>query len=142
VIYSTHPRSAKFIEQRGFKFHANVRSLKPFAFSDYNNLQLNAFCVVSDSGTLPEEASYFKTIPAVCVRTSTERPEALDKGNFIIGSITTEQVLQAVEMAVEMLRCGDLGTPTPDYTDENVSTKVVKIIQSYTGIVNRVVWRK
>ena len=101
VIYSTHPRSAKFIKQRGFIFHPNVRSLKPFGFSDYNCLQLNAFCVVSDSGTIPEEASYFK-FPAVCVRTSTERPEAMDKGNFIIGSISTEQVLQAVCMAVAM----------------------------------------
>jgi UDP-N-acetylglucosamine 2-epimerase len=141
VIYSTHPRSAKFIEQRGFKFHPNVRSLKPFGFSDYNHLQLNAFCVVSDSGTLPEEASYFK-FPAVCIRTSTERPEALDKGNFIIGSITTEQVLQAVDMAVTMGKNGDFGVDVPDYVDENVSTKVVKIIQSYTGIVNRMVWRK
>jgi UDP-N-acetylglucosamine 2-epimerase len=141
VIYSTHPRSAKFIEQRGFKFHPNVRSLKPFGFSDYNHLQLNAFCVVSDSGTLPEEASYFK-FPAVCMRTSTERPEALDKGNFIIGSITAEQVLQAVDMAVTMGENGDLGVAVPDYVDENVSTKVVKIIQSYTGIVNRMVWRK
>jgi UDP-N-acetylglucosamine 2-epimerase len=141
VIYSTHPRSAKFIEQRGFKFHPNVRSLKPFGFSDYNHLQLNAFCVVSDSGTLPEEASYFK-FPAVCIRTSTERPEALDKGNFIIGSITAEQVLQAVDMAVTMGENGDLGVAVPDYVDENVSTKVVKIIQSYTGIVNRMVWRK
>jgi UDP-N-acetylglucosamine 2-epimerase len=141
VIYSTHPRSAKFIEQRGFKFHPNVRSLKPFGFSDYNQLQLNAFCVVSDSGTLPEEASYFK-FPAVCIRTSTERPEALDKGNFIIGSITAEQVLQAVDMAVTMGENGDLGVAVPDYVDENVSTKVVKIIQSYTGIVNRMVWRK
>lgn len=141
VIYSTHPRSAKFIEQRGFKFHLNVRSLKPFGFSDYNNLQLNAFCVVSDSGTLPEEASYFK-FPAVSVRTSTERPEALDKGNFIIGSITTEQVLQAVDMAVVMKGNNDLGIDVPNYVDENVSVKVVKIIQSYTGIVNRMVWRK
>ena len=141
VIYSTHPRSAKFIEQRGFKFHPNVRSLKPFGFSDYNNLQLNAFCVVSDSGTIPEEASYFK-FPAVSVRTSTERPESMDKGNFIIGSITTEQVLQAVDLAVVMSENGDLGVTTPDYADENVSVKVVKIIQSYTGIVNRVVWRK
>jgi UDP-N-acetylglucosamine 2-epimerase len=141
LIYSTHPRSAKFIEQRGFKFHPNVRSLKPFGFSDYNHLQLNAFCVVSDSGTLPEEASYFK-FPAVCIRTSTERPEAIDKGNFIIGSITTEQVLQAVDMAVTMGENGDLGVAVPDYMDENVSTKVVKIIQSYTGIVNRMVWRK
>jgi UDP-N-acetylglucosamine 2-epimerase (non-hydrolysing) len=141
VIYSTHPRSAKFIEQRGFKFHPNVRSLKPFGFSDYNHLQLNAFCVVSDSGTLPEEASYFK-FPAVCIRTSTERPEALDKGNFIIGSITTEQVLQAIGLAVAMGQNVDLGVDVPDYLDENVSTKVVKIIQSYTGIVNRMVWRK
>ena len=142
VIYSTHPRSAKMIEKRGFKFHSNVRSLKPFGFSDYNHLQLNSFCVVSDSGTLPEESSYFKSFPAVCVRTSTERPEALDKGNFIIGSITTEQVLQAVDMAVSMVQNGDMGVDVPDYVDENVSTKVVKIIQSYTGIVNTMVWRK
>lgn len=141
VIYSTHPRSANFIEKRGFKFHSHVRSLKPFGFSDYNHLQINAFCVVSDSGTLPEEASYFK-FPAVCIRTSTERPEAIDKGNFIIGSITTEQVLQAVELAVAMKENGDLGVDVPDYMDENVSTKVIKIIQSYTGIVNRMVWRK
>jgi len=141
IIYSTHPRSAKFIEQRDFVFHPLVRNLKPFGFSDYNCLQLNAFCIVSDSGTLPEEASYFK-FPAVCIRTSTERPEALDKGNFILGGITTEQVLQAVQMAVEMKGNGDLGVPTPDYADENVSVKVVKIIQSYTGIVNKMVWRK
>jgi UDP-N-acetylglucosamine 2-epimerase len=141
VIYSTHPRSANFIEKRGFKFHLHVRNLKPFGFSDYNHLQLNAFCVVSDSGTLPEEASYFK-FPAVCIRTSTERPEAIDKGNFIIGSITEEQVLQAVELAVAMYKNGDLGVAVPDYVDENVSTKVVKIIQSYTGIVNKMVWRK
>jgi len=141
VIYSTHPRSAKFIEQRQFKFHPNVRSLQPFGFSDYNNLQVNAFCVVSDSGTIPEESSYFK-FPAVSVRTSTERPEAMDKGNFIIGSISTEQVLQAVDLAVAMYGNGDLGLTTPDYADENVSTKVVKIIQSYTGIINRTVWRK
>jgi UDP-N-acetylglucosamine 2-epimerase len=141
VIYSTHPRSAKFIEKRGFEFHPNVRSLKPFNFSDYNNLQINAFCVVSDSGTIPEEASYFK-FPAVSIRTSTERPEAMDKGNFIIGGITTEQVLQAVDLAVNMYKNGDIGVTVPDYTDENVSTKVVKIIQSYTGIVNRMVWRK
>jgi UDP-N-acetylglucosamine 2-epimerase (non-hydrolysing) len=141
VIYSTHPRSKKFIEQRGFKFHSNVRSLQPFGFSDYNNLQLNAFCVVSDSGTLSEEASYFK-FPAVSVRTSTERPEALDKGNFIIGSITTEQVLQAVDTAVMMNYNGDLGSTVQDYADENVSVKVVKLIQSYTGITNKMVWRK
>lgn len=141
VIYSTHPRSAKFIEQRQFKFHPNVKSLKPFGFSDYNNLQLNAFCVVSDSGTIPEEASYFK-FPAVCIRTSTERPEAIDKGNFIIGSITTDQVIQAVEMAAAMSENGDLGAAVPDYVDTNVSTKVVKIIQSYTSVINRIVWRK
>jgi UDP-N-acetylglucosamine 2-epimerase len=141
IIYSTHPRSKTFIDQRGFKFHPGVSSLKPFGFSDYNNLQLNSFCVVSDSGTIPEEASYFK-FPAVSVRTSTERPEALDKGNFVIGGITTEQVLQAVDMAVAMNISGDLGIDVPNYVDENVSIKVIKIIQSYTGIVNRMVWRK
>lgn len=141
VIYSTHPRSKKFIEQRGFKFHPNVRSLQPFGFSDYNHLQQNAFCVVSDSGTIAEEASYFK-FPAVSVRTSTERPEALEKGNFIIGSITTEQVLQSVDMAIKMNGQGHLGADVPNYIDENVSTKVVKLIQSYTGIVNKMVWRK
>lgn len=142
VIYSTHPRSAKFIEQRNFVFDPLVRSLKPFGFSDYNHLQLNAFCVVSDSGTLPEEASYFNSFPAVCIRTSTERPEAIDKGNFILGGIGTEHVLQAVDTAVAMFENGDLGLPVPNYVDENVSTKVVKIIQSYTGIVNKMVWRK
>ncbi len=142
VIYSTHPRSKKFIEQRNFKFHPNVRSMKPFGFSDYNHLQMNAYCVVSDSGTLPEEASYFRSFPAVCIRTSTERPEAMDKGNFIIGSITEDSVLQAVETAVQMQANGDLGTLVPGYIDENVSTKVVKIIQSYTSVVNRMVWRK
>jgi UDP-N-acetyl-L-fucosamine synthase len=141
VIYSTHPRSKKFIEKRGFKFHPNVRSLQPFGFLDYNHLQRNAYCVVSDSGTLAEEASYFK-FPAISVRTSTERPEVFDKGNLIIGSITTEQVLQAVEMAVGMNFENDLGAEVPDYTDINVSSKVVKIIQSYTGIINRTVWRK
>lgn len=140
VIYSTHPRSKKFIEQRNFKFHPNVRSMKPFGFSDYNHLQMNAYCVVSDSGTLPEESSYFRSFPAVCIRTSTERPEAIDKGNFIIGSITEESVLQAVETAVKMQENNDLGTPVPNYMDENVSTKVVKIIQSYTDVVNRTVW--
>ena len=146
VIYSTHPRSRKKIEERGFKFHPLVRSLQPFGFSDYNHLQMNAFCVVSDSGTLPEEAAYFNSkgfpFPAVCIRTSTERPEAIDKGNFILGSITSGQVLQAVDMAVAMNAAGDFGVPVPDYTDENVSTKVVKIIQGYTGIVNKMVWRK
>lgn len=146
IIYSTHPRSRKFIEQRGFQFHPLVRSLQPFGFSDYNHLQMKAFCVVSDSGTLPEEASYFSSqghpFPAVCIRTSTERPEAIDKGNFILGSITAQQVLQAVDMAVKMNQEGDLGVDVPNYVDENVSTKVVKIIQSYTGIVNKMVWRK
>ncbi|CAH1057991.1 non-hydrolyzing UDP-N-acetylglucosamine 2-epimerase [Paenibacillus pseudetheri] len=141
VIYSTHPRSKKFIEQRGFRFHPNVRTLQPFGFADYNHLQQNSFCVVSDSGTVAEEASYFK-FPAVSVRTSTERPEALDKGNMVIGSITTEQVLQAVDMAVEMNAQGNLGEGVPNYLDENVSTKVIKLIQSYTGIVNKMVWRK
>lgn len=146
VIFSTHPRSRKFIEQRAFKFHPLVRTLEPFGFSDYNHLQINAYCVVSDSGTLPEESSYFNaqgiSFPAVCIRTSTERPEALDKGNFIIGSITTEQVLQAVEMAVEMQKNSDYGVTVPNYTDENVSVKIVKLIQSYTGVVNHMVWRK
>ncbi|MCL2750853.1 MAG: UDP-N-acetyl glucosamine 2-epimerase, partial [Coriobacteriia bacterium] len=146
VIYSTHPRSKKFIEARGFKFHPNVRSLEPFGFLDYNNLQMNAFCVVSDSGTLPEESAYFNSIgspiPAVCVRTSTERPEALDAGTFVLGSITEEQVLRAVEMAVAMCENGDYAADVRDYRDKNVSTKVVRIIQSYTGIVDRVVWRK
>ncbi len=146
VLYSCHPRSQKFIEQRGFEFDKRVIRHKPLGFHDYNNLQMNAFAVVSDSGTLPEESSFFLSvgnpIPAVCIRTSTERPEALDKGNFILAGITTEQVLQAVDTAVEMNKNGDLGIPVPNYTDENVSVKVVKLIQSYTGIVNRMVWRK
>lgn len=146
VVYSTHPRSRKRIGERGFVFHPLVRSLQPFGFSDYNHLQINAFCVVSDSGTLPEEASYFNAkgmpFPAVCIRTSTERPEAIDKGNFILGGITWEQVLQAVDMAVKMNQEEDFGTEVPNYADENVSTKIVKIIQSYTGIVNKMVWRK
>ncbi len=146
ILYSCHPRSKKFIEKRGFKFHPNVIQNDPLGFHDYNHLQMNAFAVVSDSGTLPEESSYFlsigKPIAAVCIRTSTERPEALDKGNFVLAGITTEQVLQAVDLAVTMNKNGDLGIPVPDYLDENVSTKVVKIIQSYTGIVDRMVWRK
>ena len=142
IIYSTHPRSANIINKRGFKFHPLVKNLKPFGFSDYNHLQLNSFCVVSDSGTLPEESAYFRSFPAVCIRTSTERPEALDKGVFILGSITTEQVLSAVDTAVEKQKNGDTALPVPNYTDENVSTKVVKLIQSYTGIVNKMVWRK
>lgn len=141
IIYSTHPRSKKIIEKRNFKFHSLVRTLKPFGFYDYNCLQKNAFCVVSDSGTIPEEASYFK-FPAVSVRTSTERPEALDKGVFTIGSITTEQVLQAVDIAVGMNQNNDLGLTVPDYADTNVSVKVVKLIQSYTGIVDKMIWKK
>ena len=128
IIYSTHPRSKKFIEARNFKFHLLVQTMKPFGFSDYNNLQMNAFCVVSDSGTLPEESAYFNAkgvpFPAVCVRTSTERPEALDKGNFIIGSITTKQVLQAVDIAVELQKNSDFGVPVPNYVDENVSVRL------------------
>ena len=146
ILYSCHPRSEKFIKERGFEFDKRVIQHKPLGFHDYNNLQMNAFAVVSDSGTLPEESSYFLSIgnpiPAVCIRTSTERPEALDKGNFILAGITTEQVLQAVDVAVEMNENGDLGIPVPNYTDENVSTKVVKLIQSYTGVVNKMVWRK
>ena len=146
ILYSCHPRSKKFIEQRGFEFDKRVIRHEPLGFHDYNNLQMNAFCVVSDSGTLPEESSFFlsvgKSVPAVCIRTSTERPEALDKGDFVLAGITTEQVLQAVDVAVEMNQNGDLGLPVPNYVDENVSTKVVKLIQSYTGIVNKMVWRK
>ncbi len=146
ILYSCHPRSKKFIEARGFKFDKRVIQHEPLGFHDYNHLQMNAFCVVSDSGTLPEESSFFLSvgnpIPAVCIRTSTERPEALDKGNFILAGIEGEQVLQAVDVAVEMNKNGDLGIPVPNYTDENVSTKVVKIIQSYTGVVNKMVWRK
>ena len=146
ILYSCHPRSKKFIEQRDFKFDERVIQHEPLGFHDYNNLQMNAFAVVSDSGTLPEESSFFLSIgnpiPAVCIRTSTERPEALDKGNFILAGITTDQVLQAVDVAVEMNNNGDLGIPVPNYVDENVSTKVVKLIQSYTGVVNKMVWRK
>ncbi|WP_075721653.1 non-hydrolyzing UDP-N-acetylglucosamine 2-epimerase [Roseburia sp. 499] len=141
IVYSMHPRSRKIIEKRGFKFHEVVRPLQPFGFYDYNCLQRNAFCVVSDSGTVPEEAAYFK-FPAVSIRTSTERPEAMDKGVFTIGSITGESVLQAVELATAMYAQGDLPVDVPDYVEENVSVKVVKIIQSYTEIVNRMVWRK
>ena len=146
ILYSCHPRSRKFIEQRKFAFDKRVIQHQPLGFHDYNNLQMNAFAVVSDSGTLPEESSYFlsigKPFPAVCIRTSTERPEALDKGNFILAVITTEQVLQAGDLAVEMIKNGDWGTAVPDYADENVSSKVVKIIQSYTSVVNKMVWRK
>jgi len=141
ILYSCHPRSKKYIEQRGFKFDRRVIQHQPLGFFDYNKLQQNAFCVVSDSGTVPEESAFFH-FPAVSVRTSTERPEAMDKGVFTIGSITSEQVLQAVDMAVEMHRNGDDACDVPAYTDNNVSTKVVKLIQSYTGIVNRMIWRK
>lgn len=146
VVYSTHPRSRKFIERRAFRFHPGVRSLKPFAFSDYNHLQLHAFCVVSDSGTLPEESAFFagqKTpFPAVCVRTSTERPEALEKGHFILAGITTQEVLRAVDIAVEARERGDVGAPVADYTDLNVSGKVIRLIQSYTGLISKMVYRK
>ena len=146
ILYSCHPRSAKYIEKRGFKFDKRVIQNKPLGFHDYNCLQCNAFAVVSDSGTLPEESSFFLSVgmpfPAICIRTSTERPEAIDKGNFVIAGITTKQVLQAIDTAVEINKNGDYGIPVPDYTDENVSTKVVKIIQSYTGIIDKFVWRK
>ncbi len=141
ILYSCHPRSKKYIEQRGFKFDKRVIQHQPLGFFDYNKLQQNAFCVVSDSGTVPEESAFFH-FPAVSVRTSTERPEAMDKGVFTIGSISSEQVLQAVNMAVEMHKNGDDACDVPAYVDENVSTKVVKLIQSYTGIVNKMIWRK
>ena len=141
VIYSTHPRSRKFIEQRNYRFHQLVRCLEPFGFFDYIQLNRNALCVVYESGTLPEETPNFK-FTAVSIRTNTERPEAMDKGNFIIGSISADNVVQAVDLAVEMNRNEDFGINVPDYEDQNVSTKVVKIIQSYTAIVNRMSWRK
>ncbi len=146
ILYSCHPRSAKMIEARGFKLDPRVIKHEPLGFHDYNCLQMNAFCVVSDSGTLPEESSFFtsvgKPFPAVCIRTSTERPEALDKGCFVLAGIDEKGLLQAVDTAVELNRAGQNGIPVPDYVDENVSTKVVKIIQSYTGVVNKMVWRK
>lgn len=146
ILYSCHPRSKKKIEKMNFKLDSRVIQHEPLGFHDYNNLQKNAFCVVSDSGTLPEESSFYisknEPIPAVCIRTSTERPEALDKGDFVLAGINTEDLLRAVELAVEMNKNGDYGIPVPNYTDENVSTKVVKIIQSYTGIVDKMVWRK
>lgn len=146
ILYSCHPRSKKKIEAMKFHLDKRVIQHEPLGFHDYNCLQMNAFCVVSDSGTLPEEASFFTSVghpfPAVCIRTSTERPEALDKGEFILSGIEEKGLLQAVDVAVEMNRNGDLGIPVPDYTDENVSDKVVKIIQSYVGVVNKMVWRK
>ena len=146
ILYSCHPRSRKRLEASGFQLDKRVIQHEPLGFHDYNCLQMNAFAVVSDSGTLPEESSFFTSIghpfPAICIRTSTERPEALDKACFFIAGIDEQSLLQAVDCAVEMNNNADLGSPVPDYTDENVSTKVVKIIQSYTGIVNKMVWRK
>ncbi len=146
ILYSCHPRSKKRLEQTGFQLDQRVLMHQPLGFHDYNHLQMNAYAVVSDSGTLPEEASFFTSIgrpfPAVCIRTSTERPEALDKACFILAGIDDSGLLQAVETAVEMNDNGDFGLPVPDYTDENVSSKIVKIIQSYTGVVNKMVWRK
>lgn len=146
ILYSCHPRSRKRLEQSGFALDRRVNRHEPLGFHDYNCLQMNAFCVVSDSGTLPEESSFFtsagKPFPAVCIRTSTERPEAMDKGCFILAGIETDSLLQGVETAVALNRDGEFGVPVPDYVEENVSTKAVKIIQSYTEIVNKMVWRK
>ena len=146
ILYSCHPRSRKRLEQSGFQMDKRVIQHEPLGFLDYNCLQMNAFCVVSDSGTLPEESSFFTSMghpfPAVCIRTSTERPEALDRACFILAGIDEISLLQAVGTAVEMNQSGDHGIPVPDYVEENVSTKVVKIIQSYTGVVNKMVWRK
>ena len=146
ILYSCHPRSKKRIEATGFKLDPRVIQHEPLGFHDYNCLQMNAFAVVSDSGTLPEESSFFTSVghpfPAVCIRTSTERPEALDKACFILSGIDEKGLLQSVDTAVEMNRAGDYGIPVPDYLEENVSSKVVKIIQSYTGVVNKMVWRK
>ena len=146
ILYSCHPRSRKRLEASGFRLDKRVIRQEPLGFHDYNCLQMNAFAVVSDSGTLPEESSFFTSVghpfPAVCIRTSTERPEALDKACFILAGIDEKSLLQAVDTAVQMNADGDYGIPVPDYIEENVSTKVVKIIQSYTGVVNRMVWRK
>ena len=146
ILYSCHPRSKKRLKESGFKLDSRVIQHEPLGFHDYNNLQMNAFAVVSDSGTLPEESSFFtsigKSFPAICIRTSTERPEALDKACFILAGIDEKSLLQAVDVAVEMNGNSDIGIPVPDYIEENVSTKVVKLIQSYTGVVNKMVWRK
>ena len=146
ILYSCHPRSKKRLEESGFKLDSRVIRHEPLGFHDYNNLQKNAFAVISDSGTLPEESSFFTSVgtpfPAVCIRTSTERPEALDKACFVLAGIDEKSLLQAVETAVSMNENGDYGIPVPDYVEENVSTKVVKIIQSYTGVVDKMVWRK
>ena len=146
ILYSCHPRSKKRLQQSGFQLNPRVIQHEPLGFHDYNHLQMNAFAVISDSGTLPEESNFFTSIgspfPAVCIRTSTERPEALDKACFVLAGIDEKSLLQAVETAVELNRDGAFGIPVPDYVEENVSTKVVKIIQSYTGVVNKMVWRK
>ena len=146
ILYSCHPRSRKRLEASGFKLDSRVIQHEPLGFHDYNCLQMNAFAVVSDSGTLPEESSFFTSVghpfPAVCIRTSTERPEALDKGCFVLSGIDTIGLLQSVDVAVSLIRDGHPGIPVPDYVDENVSTKVVRIIQSYVGVVNKMVWRK
>ncbi len=146
ILYSCHPRSRKRLEASGFQLDNRVIQHEPLGFHDYNCLQMNAFCVVSDSGTLPEESSFFTSVghpfPAVCIRTSTERPEALDKGCFVLSGIDTKGLLQSVDVAVSLINDGLPGIPVPDYTDENVSTKVVRIIQSYVGVVNKMVWRK
>ncbi len=146
ILYSCHPRSRKRLEASGFQLDKRVIQHEPLGFHDYNCLQMNAFCVVSDSGTLPEESSFFTSVghsfPAVCIRTSTERPEALDKGCFVLSGIDTVGLLQSVDVAVSLIKDGLPGIPVPDYTDENVSTKVVRIIQSYVGVVNKMVWRK
>ena len=146
ILYSCHPRSRKRLESTGFQLDPRVIMHEPLGFHDYNCLQMNAFAVVSDSGTLPEESSFFTSVghpfPAICIRTSTERPESLDKAGFILSGIDEKGLLQAVDTAVELVKDGDFGTPVPVYTDENVSTKVVKIIQSYVGVVNKMVWRK
>ena len=146
ILYSCHPRSRKRLETSGFQLDKRVIQHEPLGFHDYNCLQMNAFAVVSDSGTLPEESSFFTSVghpfPAVCIRTSTERPEALDKGCFVLSGIDTVGLLQSVDVAVELIRDGNHGIPVPDYVDENVSTKVVRIIQSYVGVVNKMVWRK
>ena len=146
ILYSCHPRSRKRLEASGFQLDKRVIQHEPLGFHDYNCLQMNAFAVVSDSGTLPEESSFFTSVghpfPAVCIRTSTERPEALDKGCFVLSGIDTVGLLQSVDVAVELIRDGNPGIPVPDYVDENVSTKVVRIIQSYVGVVNKMVWRK
>ncbi len=146
ILYSCHPRSKKRIESTGFELDSRVIQHEPLGFHDYNCLQMNAFAVVSDSGTLPEESSFFASVghpfPAICIRTSTERPEALDKACFILSGIDEKGLLQSVDTAVELNKAGDYGIPVPDYIEENVSTKVVKIIQSYTGVVNKMVWRK